>query len=290
MRLALLRHALAALLIGPLSVWPIAASARDLAFTTSDHVRLHVIEAGDPARNTIVFIPGWTMPAWIFQQQLNAFSSRYHVLALDPRGQGESEIPPSGYTYQRRGEDIAELIAANGNRPVVLVGWSLGVLDSLAYVSQYGDRMIAGLVLIDNSVGENPPPTASRGPAQRGPRLGREDQMRRFVRGMFMRNPGEAYLERLTDDALRTPPDVAAALSNYAVQRSFWKEAVYSVKRPILYVVRQRFAGQAANLAANDSFAETSVFEGVGHALFVDDSAKFNALLLDFILGRVWRL
>ncbi len=285
MRLALLRLALAALLASP-----VAATARDLAFTTSDHVRLHVIEAGDPARNTIVFIPGWTMPAWIFQEQLDAFSSRYHVLALDPRGQGESEIAPSGYTYQRRGEDIADLIAANGNRPVVLVGWSLGVLDSLAYVSEYGDRLVAGLVLIDNSIGEEPAPGASRGPAQRGPRLGREDQMRRFVRGMFTRNPGEAYLDRLTSDALRTPPAVAAALGNYAVQRSFWKEAVYSVRRPVLYVVRPRFAAQAANLAAKDPLAETALFETAGHALFVDEAPKFDALLLDFILTRVWHL
>jgi microsomal epoxide hydrolase len=114
--------------------------------------------------------------------------------------------------------------------------------------------------------------------------------MRRFVRGMFTRNPGDAYLERLTEDALRTPPAVAAALSNYAVQRSFWKEAVYSVKRPILYLVRQRFAAQAANLAAKDPLAETVLFQTAGHALFVDDAAKFNSLLLDFILTRVWRL
>lgn len=284
MRLVLLRFVVAALLATPM-----AALARDLVFTTNDGVRLHVIEAGDPARNTIVFIPGWTMPAWIFQQQLNSFASRYHVLALDPRGQGESEIAPSGYTYQRRGQDIAELIAANGNRPVVLVGWSLGVLDSLAYVSEYGDRLVAGLVLIDNSIGEDPPPVVSRLPAQRGPRLAREEQMRRFVRGMFTRNPGDVYLERLTADALRTPPEVAAALGNYAVQRSFWKDAVYSVKRPILYVVRQRFAAQAANLAAKDPFAETVLFEAAGHALFVDDASKFNALLLDFIVNRVWR-
>ena len=111
-----------------------------------------------------------------------------------------------------------------------------------------------------------------------------------FVRGMFSRSPGEAYLERLTLDALRTPPAVAAALGNYAVERSFWRDAVYSVKRPILYIVRQRFAAQAANLAAKDPFAETALFETAGHALFVDDAAKFDALLLDFVLTRVWHL
>ena len=285
MRLALCKFALAALL-----AWPVTAPARDLQFTTSDGVRLHVIEAGDPARHTIVFVPGWTMPAWIFQAQINAFAGRYHVLALDPRGQGESEIALSGYDYRRRGDDIADLLAANGNRPVVLVGWSLGVLDSLAYVARYGDQELAGLVLIDNSIGEEPAPVASRVPGPRRPRLAPDDErMRRFVRGMFTRSPGEAYLDRLTADALRTPPAAAAALENYTVPRTYWKAAVYSVKRPILYVVRRRFAAQAANLAAKDPYAETAMFEGAGHALFVDDVSKFNALLSDFIRRRVWR-
>ena len=42
--------------------------------------------------------------------------------------------------------------------PVVVVGWSLGVLDTLAYVHTHGDALIAGLVLVDNSVGEEPAP------------------------------------------------------------------------------------------------------------------------------------
>ena len=285
MRLALLTLASAAALLAA-SLQPVMA--RDLQFTTSDGVRLHVIEAGDRARNTIVFVPGWTMPAWIFQEQIDRFSGRYHVLALDPRGQGESDVPASGYDHLRRGEDIAELIAANGNRPVALVGWSLGVLDSLSYVSQYGGGLVSALVLIDNSVGEEPAPIASRAPARRGPTLSREERMRRFVRGMFSRSPGEAYLERLTDDALRTPAFAAAKLSNYAVPRTFWRQAVYSVGKPILYVVRPRFAAQAANLAANDPLAETALFEQAGHALFVDEAAKFDALLADFLRRRVW--
>src|SRR3954451_9321353 len=224
MRAGLLR------LVFMLLLLPAAAWARDSEFTTSDGIRLHVIEEGMTHPNTIVFVPGWSMPAWIFQPQIHYFATQYHVLALDPRGQGESDIAPSGYDHLRRGQDIAELIASLGNKPVVLVGWSLGVLDSLAYVAQYGDSRLAGLVLIDNSVGEDPPPVISRLPARRGPRLGREQQMRRFVRGMFSRSPGEAYLERLTDAALRTPPEVAAALSSYPAPRTYWRDAIYSVR------------------------------------------------------------
>ena len=263
------------------------ARAADSSFTTSDGVRLHLIEAGPPRAPTIVFVPGWAMPAWIFQAQIAAFSRRYHVVALDPRGQGESEIPAEGYNPSRRGQDIGDLIAALGGRPVLLVAWSLGVLDSLAYVQQSGDARLAGLVLIDNSVGEDPPPKPSGLPLRRGPRLEREVQMRRFVHGMFRSAPGEAYLARLTDTALRTPPEVAARLASYGVPRSYWRDAVYSVSKPVLYVVRPRFAGQAANLAARHSAAETALFAEAGHALFVDEPARFNGLLGDFINRRV---
>ena len=269
------------------------AWAGNAQFTTSDGVRLHLIEAGPTNGQTIVFVPGWTMPAWIFQSQIDAFARRYHVVALDPRGQGDSEIPAAGYDYARRGRDIGDLLEAlrsqpGGGRPVLLVGWSLGVLDALAYVQQAGDGRIAGMVLIDNSIGENPPPVASRAPRVRGPRLEREEYMRRFVAGMFRLSPGPAYLEQLTTTALRTPPDAAAALLNYPVPRSFWRDAVYSVRKPVLYVVRPRFAAQAANLAANDPVAETAVFETAGHALFVDEAARFNALMDGFIRRRVW--
>ncbi|MBC7799081.1 MAG: alpha/beta hydrolase [Gemmatimonadaceae bacterium] len=276
-------YALSILILAALPV-----RAADMSFLTSDGVRLHVIEAGPATAPAIVFVPGWTMPAWIFQAQIAAFARSYRVIALDPRGQGDSEIPPGGYDHVRRGQDIGDLIAALGGPPVLLVGWSLGVLDSLAYVAQAGDARLAGMVLIDNSVGEDPAPVPSRLPARRGPRVEREEQMRRFVRGMFRSDPGPAYLARLTNTALRTPPDAAAALSNYKVPRVFWRDAIYSVQKPILYVVRPRFAGQAGNLAARHPVAETAVFSEAGHALFVDEPGRFNTLMESFIRRRVW--
>ncbi len=279
-------HLILALLA--LCAWAPGARARDVRFTTSDGVRLHAIEAGPRDGPTIVFVPGWSMPAWIFQPQIDAFSRQYRVVALDPRGQGDSEAPEGGYDYRRRGQDIGDVIAALGGRPVLLVGWSLGVLDSLSYAQQYGDGRLAGLVLIDNSVGEDPPPVASRGLPRRGPKLAREEQMRRFVAGMFRRSPGAAYLERLTEAALRTPPEAAARLGSYGAPQSYWREAVYGVRKPILYAVRPRFAGQAENLAAKHPGAEAALFPQAGHALFVDEAGRFNGLMEAFIRQRVW--
>ncbi len=277
------------IVLAALLLLPGLARAADAWFTTSDGVQLHVIEAGPASAPTILFVPGWTMPAWIWQRQIDAFSRAYHVIALDPRGQGESEIAEDGYDYRRRGEDIADLIARLGPRPVLLVGWSLGVLDSLAYVQAHGDNRLSGLVLVDNSVGEEPAPVPSRLPRGRGPRLEREAAMRNFVRSMFRQPPSMAYLERLTETALRTPPDAAARLLAYPVPRSYWREAVYSVRRPVLYVVTSRLAGQAANLGAQHPTAETAVFEGSGHAFIVDEAPRFNALLDGFIRRRLGR-
>ncbi len=285
-----MRPALICIAVGVclLILGPSEPRAEDSYVVTSDGVRLHVIEAGRRAAPAIVFVPGWTMPAWIFQPQINFLSRRYHVLALDPRGQGDSDTPPSGYDYQRRGQDISDLIATLGPRPILLVGWSLGVLDSLSYARQFGDARLAGLVLIDNSVGENPAPAPSALPRRGGPTLTREEKMRRFVAGMFRTSPGPAYLDRLTSAALRTPAAAAAQLGNYSVPRSYWREALYSVGKPLLYVVRPKFAAQAANVAANDRLAETAVFQRAGHALFIDEAERFNALLQDFIRRRVW--
>ena len=133
-----IRHLLgAALLLATLLALP-ARAMESAYFSTSDGVRLHIITAGPANAPVMVLVPGWTMPAWIFQAQIKEFSSRYRVVALDPRGQGDSEVAPSGYDPARRGQDIADLIARMGPRPVLLVAWSLGVLDSLASCSNTG--------------------------------------------------------------------------------------------------------------------------------------------------------
>jgi microsomal epoxide hydrolase len=273
-----------------LTLWlavPAAAQAADRYFNTTDGVRLHYIDAGPPAAPILLFVPGWTMPAWIFQRQIAAFSGSYHVVALDPRGQGDSDTPATGYEPYRRGADIADLIAVLGNRPVTLIGWSLGVLDSLAYVHQFGDQRLSALVLVDNSVGEDPAPAPPARPARHAPRVAREAAMARFVRSMFHQPQDPEFLDRLTETALRTPPDAAALLLAYPVPRTFWRNAIYEVRRPILYIVTPRLSGQAENLAARHADVQADIYADAGHALFIDDDGRFNAELRTFLQQRV---
>jgi microsomal epoxide hydrolase len=207
---------------------------------------------------------------------------RYRVLTFDPRGQGESQIARDGYTAERRAQDIHELIAYAQASRVVLVGWSLGVLESLQYTRAHGTDKLAGLVLVDNSIGEEPPPKSD---PTFLPRLKKDRRAtsERFVRNMYRTPQSNAYLQRITGQSLRTPTDAAVALLSYAQPRTYWKEAAYQVDKPVLYVVSERFRWQAGNFKQHRPDAVTAVFERAGHALFVDEAARFNALVESFV-------
>jgi len=283
------RAALAGLAASAIGGTSSAASVESRFFAASDGTRLHYLEAGPPGVDrTIVLVPGWTMPAWIWGPQIEAFARRWRVVAFDPRGQGESEVAASGYEPGRRGQDIADLLAQLAGPPALLVAWSLGVLDSLAYVHARGDARVAGLVLVDNSVGEEPPPAPPPKPNRHAPRLPHDVAMDRFVRGMFQHPQSEDYLVRLVRATLVTPEPACRALLAYPVPRTYWREAVYSTAKPVLYVVRPHLQGQAANLALHHPAAETAMFATAGHALFVDEPARFDAVVEDFIARRVW--
>jgi microsomal epoxide hydrolase len=258
-----------------------AAPVQSHFFTSSDGVKLHYLEAGPASAPTLVFVPGWTMPAWIWERQIQAFAGARHVIAFDPRGQGDSEIAKGGYEPGRRGQDLGELIERLGSGQVVVVAWSLGVLDTLAYVRNAGDGRIAGLVLVDNSVGEGPPPAPRKGTAHtiaRGP----------FVRGMFQTRQDADFLRRLTLASQKTPEAAARALRAYPWPRSDWRETLHGLEKPVLYVIRPHLQGQARDLTGSDPFAESVLFAKAGHALFIDETDRFDRVVADFIARRVW--
>ncbi|PYX48955.1 MAG: hypothetical protein DMG79_10495, partial [Acidobacteria bacterium] len=86
----------------------VAQTPKSDFFKTSDGIRIHYLEAG--SGQPIVFIPGWTMPAWIWQKQIDEFSKKYHVVAVDPRSQGESDQPTFGHLPETRARDYKELV------------------------------------------------------------------------------------------------------------------------------------------------------------------------------------
>jgi len=273
------RLAAAALLaIAASAALPVNAAPASRYFTTSDAVRLHVLEAGlHGGRGPVLaFVPGWSMPASVFQPQLDALGAEYAVAALDPRGQGASEVPDRGYNIERRAQDIAEFVSRY--RRVVLVGWSLGALESLQFVHAHGAAGLEALVLVDSSVGEDPPPGPG-GAFVAELRRDRNAAIESFVRSVFKSPRSEAELRTLTMQAQRMPLEASLSLFPSALPREHWRAIARGFRKPLVYAVTPQFAAQAANLRRARPATRVEVYEGAGHALFADQPERFNALL-----------
>jgi len=252
-------------------------------FTSSDGVRLHVLEAG--AHHTgpvIVLVPGWSMPASLWQAQLEELGRRHHVIAFDPRGQGLSDIPAGGYHIDRRADDLHNLIAQYPR--VILVGWSLGALEALQYVHRHGETKLAALVLVDSSVGEGPDGGPSSLPEAL--RRNRRETVRDFIGAIFKSPRSEAEQSALLEAALRMTLEHSIALFPSTFPREHWRNLARGFSGHLLYVVTPQFAGQAQALQAARPETRIAIFEQAGHALFVDEATRFNRLLEEFSAGR----
>ena len=261
------------------------AAAEPHFFTSSDGVRLHYAAQG--AGETLLFVPGWLMPGEIWAHQMAYFARKYRVIAFDPRSQGDSQLAPSGNNIRRRAEDLHELVGHLGPGRVVLVGWSLGVMESLLYIHTHGDDKIAALVLVDNSVGEEPPQQGGTTIPARVPWT-REAEMADFVRAIIKSPQSPEYLAGLTAKALRAPHATGRSLLAIPYPRTFWRAVVYKTRKPLLYAVTAGLKGQAENLRRKRKGTSIEVFADAGHALFVDEPERFNAVL-DAFLDRTLR-
>jgi microsomal epoxide hydrolase len=254
-------------------------------FKTSDGVSLSYLEAGAGAQ-TIVFIPGWVMPAAIFQQQLSDLSEKFRILVLDPRSHGKSQLTTLAHNPARRTLDMDEFLEAAGVKEFILAGWSLGVLESLDYVARYHPTGLKGLILIDNSIGEGKPPAARSSNFEQtmnDPKK-REPYLRKFSQDLF-RNPAPPdMLQAVMDSALRVPPKTAIQLMNQPYPRTYWRETLEKQTVPVMYIVTPRLTEQALALKAKRPPERVSVliFENAGHALFVDQAEKFNSAVRVF--------
>lgn len=277
------RHALttAALTLALPSTWAQEFTLKRKTMHVSDGVALSLLYAPSPATTdtTFFFLPGWGMPASLWEDNMRALARYAPCVALDPRGQGESQAPEHGYTLQRRTADLHE--ALGSLKRVVLVAWSLGVLEALHYVHTHGEAKLAALVLVDNSVGEPPAPKA--GDFVQRLRANRKATMDRFVRGLFATAQPEARIEAIKRSALKPTLEQSIALLSYPMPREHWSRIARALKAPLSYLVTPRFAQQAQSLKAARPGTRVEVFETAGHALFVDAPLRFNAVLLEVL-------
>ncbi len=226
------------------------------------------------------------MPADIFAPQLTGLSGQFRVLAFDPRSQGASDAYLGRHTPERRCKDIQELLAHAKPTHTVLAGWSLGVLEVLDYLARNRPKELSGLILIDNSIGMGPPPPSSVSPSKTQP-LAPPDQraasLRAFVRSLTNKRLSPGLFETIFASTLKTPELAARELVNKPYPREYWRDTLLRQSVPVLYAIRPRYEIQARELLSRmPGRAHVAVFPDAGHALFLDQTQRFNQVAAAF--------
>lgn len=276
--------------------------------TTRDGVKIHYLIAGTPHSQwhvkvsgkpmgeaqvgptmgpTLLFVPGWTMPAWIWQKQIDFFSKNYRVVAMDPRSQGESSQTGEGLYPAARARDIKAVVDELHLAPVVLVGWSMAVTELAAYVDQFGTKDVAGFVFVDDNFGGLAPGEGNDDLLFIGQVLGdRQKNTDAFVRNLCFKRPHPAdYIARVIAACMRTPTSDAVALL-VGKDAADYCAAAAKIDKPALFCYADSpymSAEAQATIQQSVKGSRLEVFRGDGHALFVDDPEHFNTVLDNFL-------
>ncbi|HWR35833.1 MAG TPA: alpha/beta hydrolase [Clostridia bacterium] len=259
-----------------------ADQPKSATFSTSDGVKLHYIESGKgPA---IVFIPGWTMPATIWQPQIDSLSRNYHVVALDPRSQGDSDKPTDGHYLERRAQDVKELINHLKLENVVLVGWSLAVPELVTYAKSFDNAHTAGYVLVDGMLWDKPDPKATAEFAgwMTEFQKARVKSTTEFVRNMYKKPHPPEYFKSVEQASFKTPSNTAAVLIYNMAAVTDFSPAIRKITVPVMFTYTPDTKSSADLVKSLIPSTRLELFEDDGHALFVDNAERFNRVLDEF--------
>jgi non-heme chloroperoxidase len=269
---------------------PAADLGSSTSMATDDGARIHCWVSGpkESALSSILFVPGYLMPAEIFEFQIRNFKKNRRVVAMDPRSQGNSTRVGFGHYPARRGRDIQAVMDQLQLTNVVLVGWSLAASEILSLCEQNPPKGARALALIDGDLSYQVSKEESAGEisflkyAASSMRANRLAGLRAFVQSLYSKPPPAEHLERVVQAVQSTTEDTGLAL---LVGRIGFQARLDQINLPTLIVLsgknpkREKIALEAKQLKS----AEIHVFEDAGHALFVDQVEKFNSLLESFL-------
>jgi pimeloyl-ACP methyl ester carboxylesterase len=107
----------------------------------SETVRWHYVEAGDPSTPTVVFLHGVPDSWWQWHYALESLSDKYHCVAVDLKGYGQSDKRTGDYRQQGVATQLAALLDTAGIADFALVTHDRGTPPGDHIVSMLGDRV-----------------------------------------------------------------------------------------------------------------------------------------------------
>jgi len=243
--------------------------------------------AGPP----LVLIHGYPFNRSLWNEQVEALSGKYRVVAPDLRGFGESDSSPGPVTMNRMAQDVAQLMDQLDIPRAVIGGLSMGGYVALAFCKQFPDRVTA-VVLAD---------TRAQADTEEAKKTRAEQAEKALSEGMAsiadamlpkLLTPDTVskrpeVVKRIRDMMLKTKPEGAAGALLGMAQRDDQTEFISSIKVPTLIVAGREDAitPPADSEAMHSKIAGSRliVIENAGHVSNLEQTEQFNDALLAFL-------
>ena len=231
----------------------------------SSIVHYEVLGRGRP----VIFLHGWvgSWRYWISSMQVT--STSYRAYALDLWGFGDTAHNVLNYSLEQQTSLIDRFLMEMGIGKIALVGHGLGALVGMSFATRFPqsvDRMMAVSCPLDYAAVHNRMRTASP---------------QELTDWLSSRTP-EATTA-LVDAAKADPQAIAASMVGLQSNNIFGKFRALNV--PCLLVYGDKDPGI---ITPDEDFSLSTMthqvgLENSGHFPMIDESAKFNRLLTDFL-------
>ena len=109
-------------------------------------VRLHYVMGG--SGEPLLLIPGWPQSWYAWRYIMPELAQNYTVIAVDPRGVGDSDKAGSGYDFDNLATDMAGLMEQAGYDSYRVVGHDVGMWIAYAVAAKYPER-VSSLAVIE---------------------------------------------------------------------------------------------------------------------------------------------
>jgi esterase len=112
-------------------------------------LRLHYLDWGEKGKQPMLLLHGFMAHAHSWDDFASDFRERYHIIALDQRGHGDSQwSEDEAYSLDDHFSDIATLVEVLELKDLILVGHSMGGRNALFYTSCHPQN-VERLILVD---------------------------------------------------------------------------------------------------------------------------------------------
>ena len=111
-------------------------------------LRLHFLESGRAGAPVLCFLHGGAAHAHWFDKVTPVLADRFHVIALDQRGHGESQwAEPPAYGTEDFTADLLELMDRLGWRRMAVIGHSMGGHNAMGFAAWHPERVSAAVII-----------------------------------------------------------------------------------------------------------------------------------------------